>query len=267
MSTVTVGDGAEISYEVAGQLSAPAVVLVHGITENAASWAPITERLAKTHQVITIDLRGHGESGTSDRYDLEVMVGDVAAVIQAAQLHRPHLVGHSLGGVVVSAVGAALPVASVVNVDQSLQLGDFKANLAPVEAQLRDPATFPAVIEGLFAELSGTMISTSEVDRLTALRRPDQDVVLGVWELMFTMSADEIARVVEGALAGYAGLTTPYLSLFGVDPGPAYANWLSGFITNATVELWADHGHYPHLVDQDRFIDRLESFWADAGPS
>ncbi len=262
MSTTTAADGTSIAYERAGQGDGPAVLLVHGITESSQTWAPITERLAANHSVVTLDLRGHGASGTADRYDLEAMAGDVVAVAMAEGLDAPHIVGHSLGGAVVSAVGAAFPVSSVVNVDQSLQLGGFKENLQPAEPMLRDPASFPAVIEGLFAELAGTMLSDAEKQRVNEARRADQTVVLGVWELIFTMSAEEINGVVEGALAGYAGSQTPYLSLFGVDPGDEYADWLATFIENSAVELWADHGHYPHLVDPDRFVQRLESFWA-----
>lgn len=236
-------------------------MLVHGITESSGGWAPVVERLRPDHTVVTLDLRGHGESGSANRYDLEAMAGDVIAVCLAEALDQPHIVGHSLGGAVVSAVGAAFPVSSVTNVDQSLQLGAFKEGLMPAEAMLRDPESFPAVIESIFADLAGSMLSADETSRVNGLRRADQTVVLGVWELIFSMSVEEINGVVEGALAGYAGAPTPYLSLFGVDPGSEYASWLRQFIENSTVELWADHGHYPHLVDPDRFVARLKEFW------
>jgi pimeloyl-ACP methyl ester carboxylesterase len=177
-------------------------------------------------------------------------------------LARPHLVGHSLGGAVVSAVGAVAPVASVVDVDQSLRLGGFKDGLTPVEGMLRDPETFPAVIDGLFAELAGPLIAPEAMQAVDDGRRPDQTVVLGVWDLIFSRSAEEIDGVVEQALAGYAGKGIPYLSLFGIDPGPDYADWLRSHIDGAEVELWADHGHYPHLVDPDRFVERLQRFWS-----
>lgn len=253
----TAADGTEIAWSATG--SGEDVVLVHGITESAGSWAPTSERLATTHRVISLDLRGHGESGTADRYDLEAMAGDVAAVMAAAGSASPHLVGHSLGGAVVSAAGAVLPVASVVNVDQSLQLGAFKAALAPAEAMLRDETTFPAVISQLFTDMRGDL-GDAEFDRVSRLRRGDQTVVLGVWEMMFTMSEEEIAAVVDGALAGYSDVR--YLALFGIDPGPDYAGWLQGHIVNSEVELWDGAGHYPHLHEPDRFVDRLRSFWA-----
>ena len=250
-------DGTEIAWSAQGD--GPAVMLVHGITESAASWQPITDRLAVDHCVITMDLRGHGESGTAERYDLEAMAGDVGAVMAAAGASAPHLVGHSLGGAVVSAAGGVIPVATVVNVDQSLQLGGFKAALEPAEGMLRDPATFPAVIAQLFSDMRGAL-GDAEFDRVGALRRPDQTVVLGVWEIMFTMSEAEIAAVVDAALADYGDVR--YLSLFGIDPGPDYANWLSTRIANSTVEVWEGAGHYPHLHEPDRFVEHLRSFWS-----
>ena len=261
MATTNASDGTSINYVDHGGEGSP-VLLVHGITESGASWDPIVERLRKSNRVITMDLRGHGASGTADRYDLEAMAGDVAAVVTALDIAGAvHLVGHSLGGAVVSAAGAALPVASVVDVDQSLQLGSFKAQLGEVEAMLRDPATFGAVIDGMFAQMAGELIDADAMERVHNLRRPDQTVVLGVWEVLFTMSEAEVNGVVDAALAAYAGRDVPYLALFGIDPGPDYAGWLAGHIAGAVTEVWADHGHYPHLVDPDKFVARLRTFW------
>lgn len=266
MATTQAADGTTIQYDDHGldaaSTSGPSIVLVHGITESSAAWAPVTELLARDHRVVTLDLRGHGASGTAERYDLEAMAGDVAAVVAELGLDRPHLVGHSLGGIVVSAAGAALPVSSVVNVDQSLQLASFKDQLMPFAEQLRDPAAFPLVIEGLFAMMAGEKISPDEMARINALRRPDQDVVLGVWDLILTMPVDEIAAIVDDTLAGYHGAGVSYLSLFGIDPGPDYSAWLQGHIAGAATDVWPDHGHYPHLVDPDRFVSLLHDFWS-----
>lgn len=259
--TTAAADGTVISYTDRGG-SGSDVVLVHGITENSSSWGVVADKLADGHRLVTLDLRGHGQSGNADRYDLEAMAGDVIAVAEAASLNRPHIVGHSLGGAVVSAVAAAYDVASVVNVDQSLQLGGFKEQLTPFEAMLRDPETFPVVIEGVFADLVGSKLAPEEIARLNEMRRPDQEVVLGVWEMIFALSEDEVNAVVEGALGGFAAKDVPYLSLFGIDPGPDYGQWLTRFVKDATVEVWPEHGHYPHLVDPDRFIERLQAFWA-----
>jgi pimeloyl-ACP methyl ester carboxylesterase len=251
--------GVEIAWSSTG--SGDAVVLVHGITESAASFDPITERLAGTHEVVTLDLRGHGRSDRADRYDLAAMVSDVATVITASGVERPHLVGHSLGGAVVTAAGAVLDVASVVDIDQSLQLGAFKEQLVAAEPMLRDPAQYTLVVEAMFETMTGDLLPTEERRRINDLRRADHEVVLGVWELLLVEPEPAIAATVDAALAGYDTSNVPYLALFGIDPGPDYAGWLTQRVPTGRVEVWADYGHYPHLVDPERFVTRLKEFW------
>jgi len=259
----TAADGTSIAWSRTG--TGDPVMLVHGITESAAAFDPITERLATGHCVITLDLRGHGESGRSESYDLAAMATDVAAVIGASGVERPHLVGHSLGGAVVTAAGSILDVASVVAIDQSLQLGGFKEQLAPAEAMLRDPEQFQLVVDAMFETMMGEVLEASDVQRVTELRRADHGVVLGAWELLLTKSVAEIAAAVDAALAGYAGRDVPYLALFGLDPGDDYRSWLAERIPGSDVEYWSDgdrpFGHYPHLVAPDRFVARLREFW------
>ncbi len=55
-------------------------------------------------------------------------------------------------------------------------------------------------------------------------------------------------------------ITVPYLSLHGIDPGPDYATWLTGKLASATVEVWPDLGHYPQLIEQERFVRRVVDF-------
>ncbi len=258
------GDGTTVAWTSEG--AGPPVILIHGITENSSAWGPVADRLAEDFEVFAIDLRGHGRSGRADDYGLGAMAGDVAAVMVEAAIERPHLVGHSLGGAVVSAVGSAVPVASVVNIDQSLRLDEFKEQLGAVEEMLRDPEVFPTVVAALFDEMAGPLLPESERTRLSELRRADQDVVLGVWQMILESSVDEISAAVDEALGGYATGVVPYLSLFGSDPGDDYRGWLVGKVPGAEVEVWSGHGHYPHLVDPGRFVERLGEFWAAATP-
>jgi len=257
--TSRMGDGTTIAWSRQG--GGPSVVLVHGITENSSAWQPVVERLAEDFEVITIDLRGHGRSSRADDYGLAAMAGDVATVIGEAEVDAPRLVGHSLGGIVVSAVGAAVPVNSVVNVDQSLRLDDFKEQLVAVEAMLRDSEVFPTVMAALFDGMAGELLSESERSRLSGLRRPDQDVVLGVWQLILEASIDGITTAVDDALAGYARTRVPYLSLFGMNPGDDYELWLTSKVPGAKIDVWPEMGHYPHLVDPERFVEHLKAFW------
>src|SRR5688572_6013186 len=61
--TVESFDGVPISYEVHGNGS-PALVFVHGWSCDPTYWAAQVEPFAANYKVVTIDLAGHGESGT-----------------------------------------------------------------------------------------------------------------------------------------------------------------------------------------------------------
>lgn len=235
----------------------PALVLIHGITESRRSWDPVVEALAASYEVLSVDLRGHGESDPGDAYDPISMATDVAETVAAAGLQTPLVVGHSLGGVVASAFAAVARPRAVVNVDQPLRLADFKAQLGQLEPMLRgDETSFRQAIELVFQSMNGPL-PDAEVARIGALRRADQAVVLGVWGTVFDSTPDELDATV-AALAG--AITVPYLSLHGVDPGEAYTHWLRQLVPSATVEVWPEQGHYPHLVHPARFVERVVDF-------
>lgn len=259
MATATAQDGATVYYETTG--AGTPVMLVHGITESCRTWDPVRDRLVDAgYRVVALDLRGHGQSPPAGAYDLGSLAGDVVAVAMAEGLATPRVVGHSLGGAVASALAGAFPVESAVNVDQSLKLDDFQDQLKQAEPALRDPNSFPMVIDGLFAQLAGEAITSEEWERVQSNRRADQEVVLGVWDLVLTAPREELAAAVEGAAGGVA---CPYLSLHGIDPGDEYKAWLQRLVPQAQVEVWAGLGHYPHLVEPDRFVARLREFWGD----
>lgn len=96
-----VSSGASIHFTDEG--SGDPVVLLHGFAVNAdLNWRRpgITAGLARTHRVISMDLRGHGLSaGPHDpaAYGLK-MVDDVVALLDHLGLPRAHVVGYSLGG-------------------------------------------------------------------------------------------------------------------------------------------------------------------------
>lgn len=246
-----------IDFERSG--SGAAVVLVHGITESKRTWDPLIERLAGSYDVVALDLRGHGQSLTQAPYDVLTMASDVDDVVQSLQLREPLLIGHSLGGTVVSAYAAMFPCRGVVNIDQSMRLGSFRESLRSVEPLLRgDEASFRGVIDALFESMRGEL-GDQEWSRVQALRHPDQEVVLGVWSAVFDTDPDELDAMVS-ALA--SAISVPYLSLHGTDPGDGYEEWLGGLVDEAHVERWPLLGHYPHLVAPDRFMKSLEDFEA-----
>lgn len=255
MPTVVAPGGVEIAYEVTG--TGRPLVLLHGITECRQAWDPLVPDLAADHTVVAVDLRGHGASGAASAYDPASMAGDVAAVVDELGLPPPVVVGHSMGGIVASAYAGAHPCAGVVNVDQSIQLGELQGLVQGAEELLRGDA-FDEVISTLFGSMQGPL-PDDDVARLDALRRPEQSVVLGVWAPLLELSLPELEAMVADLAAA---VRVPYLALHGTDPGPGYGPWLTSVVPTATVEVWDDHGHYPHLVDRPRFVERVRRFEA-----
>lgn len=256
MGTVQADDGATI--EVAESGGGPALVLVHGITENLHAWDPILPALRKQWRVVAVDLRGHGASERRPPYDPVTFASDVHAVVRELGLDAPLLVGHSLGGVVVSAYGGAgYPTRAIVNVDQPIALGGFKEALEPLIPMLRgSPEEFDTAMGIVFSVLDGPL-PPAERERLNALSSPEPEVVLGIWSTVFDTPAEEL-DLLAGALS--SGITVPYLSLHGTDPGDEYFDWLRAIVPSATYEVWPEAGHYPHLVERDRFVKRLATF-------
>ncbi len=243
-----------LAYELHGPTDAPATVLIHGITESRHSWRPITEALAPSHRVLAVDLRGHGQSEAGDSYDPISYASDVVETMQHVGLRQARIVGHSLGGVVASAVGALGAATSIVNVDQPLRLAAFKEGLMQLEPMLRsDEATFRSAMAMVFSAMDGEL-PASERARIADHARPDQSVVLATWDGVFTSTPEELDATVEQLASA---VKVPYLSLHGIDPGSEYGDWLVRVIPTATVEVWAGQGHYPHLVSRERFLSRL----------
>jgi pimeloyl-ACP methyl ester carboxylesterase len=239
------------------------VVLVHGITESRRSWDPLLDRFARSHDVVAVDLRGHGESVSTGPYDVITLAADVHEVVEFLGLVNPLMIGHSLGGTVVSAYAAMYPCQGVVNIDQPMRLTGFREALQAVEPMLRgDEASFQQVMTMVFEGMRGE-VPDSEWERLATLRRADQEVVLAIWAAVLESEIEDLESMV-ASLA--MAITVPYLSIHGTDPGEDYEDWLCDLVADVRIEQWNGVGHYPHLVESDRFFDLLTEFEEEIAP-
>src|SRR5215470_12041498 len=88
--------------------SAP-LLLLHGAAQTAHSFDEVAPDLARDHDVIALDQRGHGDSGWAARYDRDAFAGDIAAVLATQGWCDATLVAMSLGGLNAIAFAAARP--------------------------------------------------------------------------------------------------------------------------------------------------------------
>jgi pimeloyl-ACP methyl ester carboxylesterase len=79
----------------------PRLLLIHGISSNGGGWDPVIDKLARHFSPVTVDLRGHGQSGKPESgYLYDDYIGDIEKVLVALDMENPLIMGHSLGGII-----------------------------------------------------------------------------------------------------------------------------------------------------------------------
>lgn len=92
--------GVRLAYAVSGPVDAPPLVMLHALGEDATSWDIVAPSFARNWRVYALDLRGHGRSDWPGEYSLPLMREDLLGFLDALELDRVDLVGHSMGGIV-----------------------------------------------------------------------------------------------------------------------------------------------------------------------
>jgi pimeloyl-ACP methyl ester carboxylesterase len=90
-------NGINLYYETHG--NGRPLILLHGGLMSGETFGPVLPLLAERHQVVVVDLQGHGRTADIDRpIDIRLMADDIAALIDHLGLDTPDVVGYSLGG-------------------------------------------------------------------------------------------------------------------------------------------------------------------------
>jgi pimeloyl-ACP methyl ester carboxylesterase len=175
-------DGLQLEYEVVGEAGAPAVLLVMGLGMPAAMWPPefVSALLERGFRVVTFDNRDSGGSTwlreaevpnipvamtrallrlpVTAPYTLTDMALDAAAVLDAADIPRAHVIGASMGGMIAQVLAALQPqrvltltsiMSSSGNPHPSMALGKRRALDALLRRPPEDPADIDAVVDHL----------------------------------------------------------------------------------------------------------------------
>ncbi len=99
----TTNDGLQVYWRVLGE-GDPAIVCCNGIGVSTFFWEYLVRHFAPEHAVVVWDYRGHGRSSPiTERHDVSIRqhARDLGAVIDALELDRPVLAGHSMGAQVI----------------------------------------------------------------------------------------------------------------------------------------------------------------------
>jgi 2-succinyl-6-hydroxy-2,4-cyclohexadiene-1-carboxylate synthase len=108
---VTLRDNLRLNVQVQG--TGEPLLLIHGFTGSVAAWGEdLMSGLAQAHQVVAVDLLGHGESDVSpdpDRYAVTELLADLGQVLDALALEDARWLGYSMGGRIALAGAVTMP--------------------------------------------------------------------------------------------------------------------------------------------------------------
>lgn len=102
-------DDLSLYYEQAGR-GDPPLVFAHGWCCDHTFFQPQFDHFQASHAVTTLDLRGCGRSDRPEAgYDISTLADDVAWLCREVGIHKPVVVGHSLGGMIAVELAARYP--------------------------------------------------------------------------------------------------------------------------------------------------------------
>ena len=252
--TVPSADGVPIRYHVTG--GGPlAVVLVHCWSCNSTIWQDTVAHLAGRYLVVTLDLAGHGESGVKRAaWTIPAFAEDVRAVVTALHLERVVLVGHSMGGYVVTEAARRMPerVVGIVPVDTLQDVAakwDEAKFAAFVDGFRKD---FKGAVRGLVSQIVAKTSDPALVDRMSELMgsaHPDIGVaaMLGLHDYDVTAALEEIKA--------------PIHSING-DLLPTNLEGNRAFAPRFDADILPGCGHFPMFEATEAFERHLDAILA-----
>jgi pimeloyl-ACP methyl ester carboxylesterase len=250
-------DGVALAYEEVGQ-GDPPIVLLRGWTFDHTYFAPQAEHFGRAHRVISVDLRGHGDTDKPQQeYTMAQFADDIAWLCQQLRVHKPVVIGHSMGGVIAFELAARHPnlPAALVAVDSPL---------APPQA-VRD--AIAPVIDGVktpnYRQVSRDFVAN-------ALFIPSDDPALKarVVEGMSSAPQHVMASACDTEAAA-AAVKVPALLLNSDGPGWPLAGVarIKELCPRAMVGQTVRAGHFHQLVVPDQVNAMIDRFLAVAIPT
>src|SRR4051812_13076899 len=159
----------------------PPLLLIHGLSATAWTWAPIARRLRDITHVLALDLRGHGLSDSPRTgYDLESLAYDALTVMVANGWGRDAngpaavVAGHGLGAIVAATMAGIQPdsIAGLALVDGGWEdLGESTGlTAAEFERSIGDPPEVLASMDAYLADRRDFDPETWDTDQERAAR-------------------------------------------------------------------------------------------------
>jgi pimeloyl-ACP methyl ester carboxylesterase len=256
-------NGVKLYYELNGDGGEP-VVFVHGYTGDITDFRHQIEEFSPEHQVLVMDLRGHGRSeAPADRsvYTVPQMSADVETLVDSVGIERYHLLGHSMGGAIVQEIALRSPQ-KLLSLTLHSTAHRFNMSSEPQIAAWRDWRFQLAETKGMVA-VAAAASPFPPPPHMPAARLEETN------ERLSRMSVDPFIGSWNG-LEGWEGtkdragkIETPTLIIYGDMDAPPIKNGckaLAKLIPGAQVEIVPETGHQPQWERPEMFNGALRGF-------
>jgi pimeloyl-ACP methyl ester carboxylesterase len=243
-------DGVAIHYAVQGK-GEPALVFVHCWSCNRNTWENQVPVFAKNHQVVTIDLPGHGESGQGRKaWSIESYADDVNTVISKLNLKRVILVGSSMGGPISleatrrspARIVAIVPVDTLQNVENKVPPEQLQAVFKQLRGDYKTAVT--GFLNQLFFAPETPAAVKERIINETVARPPE--LALDILESIFKYDPIPALKEVKVPIRAINADRNPTL----LEVNRKYAPQFDAVIIKGS-------GHYPMLEQPERFNELL----------
>ncbi len=248
-------DGIPLSCTVQGK-GEPAIVFVHCWCCDKGYWKDQIPYFAKKHTVVAIDLAGHGDSGLGRaEYTVASFAADVAAVVEALNLKKVVLVGHSMGGPVSLEAARLLPkrVIGVIGVDTFQDFGETIPKEQQKQWLAAFQANFPGTTDQFVRSLFAAGADTALVDRIAA------DVASAPPEVGIGAMKDMLGYDPKPA----AGALTVPIRAVNADKWPTNVEGNKKIAPSFTMKLMPGRGHFVQIEDPATFNKLLDETIAE----
>lgn len=179
----------EIAYEDVG--CGPAIVLIHGYPFNRSLWAEQVTALVDRYRVLTLDLRGHGETETSPvASTMKLMAQDISALMDELRIDRAVVGGLSMGGYVALAFYQLFP-----HRVEKLLLADTRAQADTKEGKVTRAEQVQQILAEGMAGIVNAMLPKL-LSPETVSKRPE--IVKRVREMMMHTNPEGAAAALRG---------------------------------------------------------------------
>lgn len=243
-----------IRYLKLGEGDGTPVVLIHGFGSDHAAWLFNHEALAEGRVVYALDLPGHGGSAKSvSDGSVAGLAAAVVAFLDAVEVKKAHLVGHSLGGAIAARIAethpdrvASLTLVAPAGLAETINQGFIEGFLSESRARKLRP-----VLEQLVADPS--MVTADMVEDVLKFKRLD-----GAFEALSAIAAANFGGGKQSASvrAALANAKVPVQVIVGEVDQVLPASGADGLPATVTVHRLAAVGHLPHM-EKSAEVNRL----------